>query len=458
MLTENCLRENPKSYSVWHHRCWVIDHISEPNYRKELLLCTKCLNIDERNFHCWDYRNFIVQKAGVADNEEFEFSMTKILNNFSNYSSWHYRSKILSKMFPDDTYKLPIEVNKHKEELDLVMQATFTDPNDTSAWFYQRWLLECCKFLTSKVWKAKLTKTEALVVFHDNVSIKSSNISLCIDGHVLDCQWKSVNNDKFSKLWSTTFDYPLNISDNSIILLKYGNDNYPFFLSNSSWICETEMPQKEKSNEIQLREQLLNYKQLSKMEPQNKWALLTGIFLMKNINVVEFRSSILCDIDLLLKVDKMRCDYYKDLRSKCLVNYYLYNVSQDKNENRCTYQANISGLELTTLYKENYFSFLQEINLDSNNLGNFLERLSSLVECKKLSLSNNGVSSTENFPILPKLEILTLRSNDISNIEDVLNLLRRNNLSELDIRENPMSKSDVTQIENMILSANVIIK
>lgn len=137
-----------------------------------------------------------------------------------------------------------------------------------------------------------------------------------------------------------------------------------------------------------------------------------------------------------------------------MIDYYLNNLSQDNNEN----QANLSGLGLTILYKENYFSFHQEINLDSNNLGNFLQRLSSLVECEKLSLSNNGVSSTEHFPTLPKLKILILRNNEIFNIEDILNLLKRNNLSELDIRENRLSESDVEKIGNMHLSTNVIIK
>lgn len=56
-----------------------------------------------------------MKKAGISDAEEFDFSTTKILNNFSNYSSWHYRSKILSKMFPDETGELPIRADKHKE-------------------------------------------------------------------------------------------------------------------------------------------------------------------------------------------------------------------------------------------------------------------------------------------------------------------------------------------------------
>lgn len=65
--------------------------------------------------HCWDYRKFIVQKAGISNEEELEFSNTKIMNNISNYSSWHYRSRILYKMFGTESEEIPIIDEKYRE-------------------------------------------------------------------------------------------------------------------------------------------------------------------------------------------------------------------------------------------------------------------------------------------------------------------------------------------------------
>ena len=65
-----------------------------------------------------------------------------IKKNFSNFSAWHYRSKLMPKLYKKDEEKqYLIPLDKIKEDLALLKHAFFTDPKDQSPWNYHEWLV-----------------------------------------------------------------------------------------------------------------------------------------------------------------------------------------------------------------------------------------------------------------------------------------------------------------------------
>lgn len=125
----------------------------------EFVFVQKKLEEDCRNFHAWNYRRFLVKTANQSPEEEFKFCQEKIDQNFSNFSAWHHRSSCLKEIhrrvpvvaFSDlianpqpvqqstESFLLPLAILK--EELELVHAAFVTDPEDSSAWLYYRWLI-----------------------------------------------------------------------------------------------------------------------------------------------------------------------------------------------------------------------------------------------------------------------------------------------------------------------------
>ena len=207
-VTQTALQNNPKAYGAWFHRKWVIQqHLvrtidstsqessqstssSFPLLQQELALTALFLQRDERNFHCWNYRRFLVacqlelwcfssdQAASSAATsllldgswkleddptpllgaqiaslnstnttsslskhatmiyklvqQELEFSDTKIQQNFSNFSAFHYRSKLLP-LLP----QLPANQDSYQhwtsllaQEFEIIENAVFTEPDE----------------------------------------------------------------------------------------------------------------------------------------------------------------------------------------------------------------------------------------------------------------------------------------------------------------------------------------
>ena len=304
-LTAHCLQRNPKSYSAWYHRKWSLVHsITHPILitatitaddngdgsssnnnnnnndnnnssatgqlhsieghfvnmkailKSELELCAQFLQLDERNFHCWNYRRFVVallgscggsggstttstsyspssdmvdesdgdlfngswspwlnqsttvsmgaqssssgrnamgnvphlsgghQRGDGGDDEEYNniaksiialspeeltsilinewnFTTSKIHDNFSNGSAFHYRSKLLplileSRLMASSTASSENEGNRNnrydailtlaREEWEsILLNAIFTEPDDQTPWWYHRFIVSWIK-------------------------------------------------------------------------------------------------------------------------------------------------------------------------------------------------------------------------------------------------------------------------------------------------------------------------
>ena len=246
-LTSRCLQRNPKSYATWFHRKWSIschirqDDLGEERHNKvtnalqsELDLCAQFLMMDERNFHCWNYRRYVVAMLGsstgligddseaddndtsaknissssytgawsswahLLDNDktpknmvlmgaqiapntlqcqvnnlnevyspikaqlkelivrEWDFTTSKIQDNFSNGSAFHYRSKLIPLMLEtrlagsnnsagdgNEVVRIWDEIilMAREEWEDTLLNAVFTEPDDQTPWWYHRFIV-----------------------------------------------------------------------------------------------------------------------------------------------------------------------------------------------------------------------------------------------------------------------------------------------------------------------------
>eukprot|EP00850_Spirogloea_muscicola_P007001 SM000034S12755 [mRNA] locus=s34:551309:553707:- [translate_table: standard] len=178
ILVEKALAKNHKSYGAWHHRKWVLSRYPA-SLDHEYGLLGKLLAADSRNFNGWIYRRyipaavtplmlkksrsfqlnrnwrpyyfFLADKAGRGPSHELQYTTEKINENFSNYSAWHYRSDLLTRIHAIESQggrgggRGPAGRIGHsvlEEEFELVKQAFYTEPDDQSGWMYHTWLLE----------------------------------------------------------------------------------------------------------------------------------------------------------------------------------------------------------------------------------------------------------------------------------------------------------------------------
>uniref|UniRef100_A0A8C6P4I9 Geranylgeranyl transferase type-2 subunit alpha n=1 Tax=Nothobranchius furzeri TaxID=105023 RepID=A0A8C6P4I9_NOTFU len=418
---ESCLKVNPKSYGSWHHRGWVSARLPRPDWARELGLCDRCLSLDDRNFHCWDYRRMVVKVSGVSVEQELGFTDRLICSNFSNYSSWHYRSTLLPLLHPE----CPEQASPHLceeqllKEYELVQNAVFTDPNDQSAWFYYRWLLG------RGMW-AVVCHEQMLggAEVHPICDLPPGTIHDTTNEHNLTVHWTEKHNHRECALYTGTVWH----AGNKLSKHSFLQEHEMVLL-----LCRSELSVEKTSV---LQSELLSINQLQELEPLNKWCLLTIILLMRALDPLGYEKETLAHFQTLKEVDPKRSAYYSDLCSKFMIENTI--LKMEYAEVRV---FSISDQNLTTLCHLDQLLLVTHINLSSNRLQRLPPQFAMLQCLEVFEADNNSIKSLEGVYCLPKLEEISLKNNKISTLADLQPLASCPKLTHLDLRGNPITQT-----------------
>ena len=108
----------PKCYWIWNHRLWLLEQATirlpvttaRQLWEEELGLVGKMLNRDSRNFHGWGYRRTVISslessslKGKSMARSEFDYTTKMIGANLSNFSAWHNRAKLISRILDEES-------------------------------------------------------------------------------------------------------------------------------------------------------------------------------------------------------------------------------------------------------------------------------------------------------------------------------------------------------------------
>ncbi|XP_064900401.1 tetratricopeptide repeat protein 5 isoform X3 [Columba livia] len=216
-----CLSRSPKSYGCWQHRGWVLGQTDA----KAPAISTGMLDSDPRNFHAWEHRWAL--EADPDPEVELGFTGTLLGRDFSNFSAWNHRLRILRRTPGSPGRGGAIPPERLRQELELVQNAVFTDPNDQSAWVYLRCLLSRGPTPPRIIWVHVNLEDATVAVTFSRPLWVGEGLTLTLDGSAQEGAWRSgEGRPRPSHTW--LFDLPPSLAPPpSHILVTWAPDPAP---------------------------------------------------------------------------------------------------------------------------------------------------------------------------------------------------------------------------------------
>lgn len=72
---------------------------------------------------------------------EYAYTTKMVNTNLSNFSAWHYRSKLIPRLLDERSASPQTRRQMFEDELAFVKNALYIDPYDQSLWFYHQFLI-----------------------------------------------------------------------------------------------------------------------------------------------------------------------------------------------------------------------------------------------------------------------------------------------------------------------------
>uniref|UniRef100_A0A1I8EZ69 Geranylgeranyl transferase type-2 subunit alpha n=1 Tax=Wuchereria bancrofti TaxID=6293 RepID=A0A1I8EZ69_WUCBA len=433
LLTEASLKANSKSYCAWFYRLWCFKQLSNPDIAEELAACEKFLKLDGRNFHCWDYRREIARFGSHSAEEELKFSDRLINANFSNYSSWHYRSSLLPSLFPDTEKQLIVDRQTLYNEYRKLENAFFTDPedqNDIDSVHLLGLMFDFtpCKYNRIAVSYLSVTFDRAIKLtrISDFVVVKMKNGD----------QWTPFKNSEMvdNRTFRASNSYRFEIDDEiaechlrpslgepyEIIDMEQGYVNFDQIYHIYHIKCK---PVSEARRIIIEKlmdncQELLNELKVEQKKEILKWPLLTYTFAILELEPIKMFSTILTNLEeLATNVDPQRCEMYEEMVMNLRINEKLRqkidNVQRidilfRKVDGHFVGKMKLDNLGLKSIDHLKYLSsFITRLDLTGNKLTNLciFEPFRRLTH---LRLFNNPITSFKGISMLPQLDYLSV--------------------------------------------------
>lgn len=172
-------------------------------------------------------------------------------------------------------------------------------------------------------------------------------------------------------------------------------------------------------------------RELIALEPQNKWALLTLVSLLRYIRPENATLGIDSALKTLSSVDSQRMRHYSDMASAhytedALVEAYSTNSRTVDLSSRC----------MTRICYLDWFTLMTELNFSNNNIDVLSSTFTYLVCLKDLNLDDNHISALKPLAKLRQLKRLSVCRNKISDFDGLEPVLSCPVLRDLDITGN----------------------